>query len=225
MRKVRLEVIECEHTGELGFRPKIFSGWESYVAGVQLSHDLIDHSTKEWGEIWQEFKAFGANLFVTEFGNYDENLGFFSKGENQTQKKGYSMGTELESIILDGDFFSSLKVAPKVSLDSEEKSNFEEFWKGYCNAINSRDEDDEDDAKEYFDENGDNILAWIKYGFKCAKNRLGEYNSYEAFCTKKRIDSALTNYWKETSPSEGHEVTINIDVERCSVELTNSTWY
>lgn len=223
MRNVRLEVVEHEDTGSKGFRPCIFANWPGYIPMIALGHDLIDHTTKENGEVWQELRAFGANLFVSDFGNL-ERL-YTSAGQTNTNYKGQLMGGELESILSDAyanDTVDALKMAPKVSFDSEIEEQFAELWTGYKAAFKSSFADET--AIDYFNSYSEEILSWFRYGFKLAAKRFNN-DSYQAFTLKERINKTLQQSWKLDDYMIGEKLTLQIDFDNLEVNVKRNYIY
>jgi hypothetical protein len=211
MRHVKLDVIKCEHTGELGFRPKMFSGWSSYIAGTSLGHDLIDHGTKEWGEVWQEFRALGAYLFVSQFGEYKES-NFLNNSI------GKSIFYDFTSTL--SDLYSSPKLhsAPKVKLEGWEEDSFAELWEDFSECFVEGQDNDECGENAYFFENKDAILSWFRYGYKKAKDRYNG-NSWNAWSMRNEISDFLRDKWEKNEFFEGDVATLSYSVKTGEINL------
>lgn len=215
MRHIKFTVEGHEEFGT-GIVPKIFKNWKSYTpsGAYGLAHDLLDHSTKETGEVWQEFKALGANVFHSNFGLRNKTP-YFS---GTPLSKGDSLGREVEQIYSDAnnwDVEINYPQTPKYKLTKGEEAKFAEFEKGFKHGIQMQWEEifeDLEDCPHLKDLQ--NILEWIKYGFYRAKRRFKNESAMSDFL-KENIKKEVHRKWDALMDYEdsGVEFTISLDYE------------
>jgi hypothetical protein len=171
MRHVRFTVHSDEEMGGVGIIPLIYRNWESFTPSTMPGHDLIDHTTKEEGKIWQELRALGANLYIENW--QKKRYRFFSTKDSLITWVGKDMGGEsLQNILEDSDY-EDIPMAPQVKLTKEEEGNFQEFWHGFrWGTINAEQNDYlYGGTFEWYKKHKKEILSWFRYGYANAKRR------------------------------------------------------
>jgi hypothetical protein len=231
MRHVKFITAENVNTGEIGALPFIFKKWANKETGEgayepyqSLGHDLIDHTTKETGEIWQEFRALGAYAFNTEFGAFANISEFWGRGKSTAWKLGAQAAGNIESTIGDSSdaLHCKMPMARKVHLTKKEKGNFQEFYTALCREFYAN-EYLEGEVKEYFHENKREILSWFKLGYVNAKRRYSG-DAYSAFTTKQAIETVLNKH-NNIFNQAGDVYSLGIDVSNGYVELRDHRGY
>jgi hypothetical protein len=237
MKNIRFQVLtdDSGRTGEVGIMPCIFmnKGWNSYLPTTSPGHDLIDHSTcgDEKGEVYQELRALGANLFVHDFGSDMQTM--YTESQHFTIRKGEVFAYEMDSILSDSVEFegsSNLPDAPHAKLSKGEKDSFKMFWHGFCTAFEKAKAESEGDddwygdiqsyTYEFFIENKDKILGWFKHGYALAKRRFkGEF--YYASDMKERINRTVRSVMRtlEEYADTGEVFTLSYDLENQHAEI------
>jgi len=222
MRHVKLTVCEWEEIGELGFVPNIFSRWNSYnpTQGNALAHDLMEHSTKETGEIYQELKALGAYLYVRDF---TRNIPDFWSREGgllgKLNRVGENISSDLVNIYRDIDEYagdSSIpEIAPRRFSKGIEDLLRPIFIKFRNTAVNIwRGENDVEEGDEFDDcpyaDKLDLIEAWIREGYYLARKRYkGEY-VYHVF---EAITRESNKFFQNNEVFEGEVVTLSYNLD------------
>lgn len=227
-RNIRFTVQHDEDFG-IGIVPLIFSQWGSYRPTTNIGHDLIDHSIKEVGEVWQEFRALGANMFVHQFGRELKSFGNYDN-RHYAVYRGEIFAKDFNQIFRDADEFEvnfGLPKVPKFHLTRKEKSLFNLFFYGIEREF-ARDKDLDGTANEYtaIDEVWKNqageIKGWMMYGFYLAKKR---YNGEYAWAAdmKEILNRTLRDKMKslEEYVDSGEVFTLSYSIEDYNAEISH----
>jgi hypothetical protein len=216
------------HFGGFGIVPNIFRNWESYRPTLAPGHDLIDHTTKERGEVYQELRALGAYLFSSQFG---KNHTIWNKTQTITRviEIGKNLADDLETTLIDADTYGfdiTLPETPKFHLSKDEKLHFKLIVQGIENVVESNSDYDDDYSlsSTFWKENSFAVIEWLKYGFANAKRRYkGEfYYSWDMRMKLNKYVQEKTSYL-ENFCDTNEELTLGYDVE--SGEISISTRY
>lgn len=213
MRHVKFTVETKE--GAEGIIPNIFKNWASYfpTTGYAIGHDLIDHTTKETGEVWQEFRALGAHLFVCDFGKFDK--GENSRYKSHIKRKAYDLSSDFTFTIDQGFEYLGkidLPTPRKVKLTKGEEMKFKFFFHHLSFELQRMGEYSES-AVNFWNENKDVLIGWMRVGFANAKRRYnGDANM--AFYMKDVLKQLVERKMRELSnyADTGEEFTLSFDV-------------
>lgn len=221
MRYVKF-TIETSDYG-IGIIPNIFKnkGWDSYIPTTAPAHDLLDHSTDESGEIWQELRAIGAYIFRQDFGTYRN---YTPSKYTKVFYSGYEFGGESLQNILNDSEFASIPEPRKVKLSKENEKKFAEVWRGFrwgtIKAMRNGYLDSQ--TFEWYKENKSKILGWVKLGFYNANKRYkGEFGCLEY--TGKKINEVIQKCVAENAhlADSGVEFSLGFDFYNCRVHIRN----
>ena len=180
MKSVKLEGRKCNVTGEIGLVPKSLMGWyngsESYVAGVEVGHDVLTHFQKgQSGTIEQELVALGVEMWMSE--NYR------SSGRSSDD-----LGADLHNTFRDG-WYHRIEDAPRYKKG---------YWEDEISVIESalfytKDQmryDPYDEESYYIENNKNNIIGWIIAGIKAAKKRYNKHDPWDVMFMRGKINEA-----------------------------------
>lgn len=206
MRFVQCEVKEGEFG--VGLVPNIYKNWESYIPSFELGHDLIEHGTKESGEVYQEFQALGAWLFTSNFGRNRESRIF--PMENLMLS---SIETTIDDAI--GNIIE-IPDTPKFYITKKESDKIALLIHGVVSEmqkqIDREGEEDENESSRFFLANRDALVKHIAYGFVKAKKRYaGEH--YGAWQTREKLDSLFNRQERQAIAQhieDGGSLTVTI---------------
>ncbi len=219
MRHVKLTVREWEETGELGFVPNIFRGWDSYRPSRGLSHDLLEHTTKETGEVWQEYRALGGWMYVRDF-TRNTPMGMTYTLLEALKRTGELISSDLFQINSDANEFGVEEdipyIAPrKFSEGIEDKLKvvfraFRDTAKEMWDIESGNEEGDEFYVECPYIDKLDLIENWIREGYFQARRRFkGEY-VYHVF---EAINREGENFFKNNEVFEGEQVTLSYNLD------------
>lgn len=222
MRHVKFTMVSNREMGGEGIVPNIFKNWSNYMptGDFGIGHDLIEHSTKENGFVWQELVAFGAILYVRNWGIYIRNNGIF-KGDAITEQA-KALAWEMPNVFRDSETEIEFPEMPKYKLTREEKQKLRYFMHTFRTEANKA--FDSEEETELDAETFDKIENVIGYGFAKAKKRYSQHDVYNVFHMKELIQNEVKRRWNTLCEytDSGVEFTLSYDIANGHCEIRHN---
>lgn len=217
-----------EGAGTFGLVPLTLMAWfegfdtGGFLPGLQLGHDILEHSPKDDGSMEREFKALGAGVWISSF--YVRYGNFMRSSESV-------FAGNIEGTIRDG-FYNGLPTIPasKPYPNFEDKDDLWEFFNAEFDGIKdslprdlSLDYEYEGEGIgeetqaliDWIDSNKQAIFDWVAYGYWYASaKRYKNHDSYAVWLPREAINKLKLDHIEE-----GYEYTISYDLQNAHAEV------
>jgi hypothetical protein len=198
-KTVHATVVRCNVTGESGLVLHSHKGWydaeySAYVAGFSLGHEIIAHRPKETGRVWEEFRALGAEAWLSDC--------YCSHNRSNTMTNAQILADDFENSLTDfsNQCCTDSRQIPSIKCKKFEERElatnfFNDAWEILWEAAQSEDSNIYE-LKDWIESNKDMLLNWFLEGYRYAQNvRYKGFDSYDVFLMRKAInDLKFTEY-------------------------------
>lgn len=195
--------------GSFGMRPAEHPGF-SYLEGMGVAHDILEHFPQDYDSVASEFKALGASLYVRGDAYYAHRGSRYTAEENVASEFGNLWRYMTAGQYLAGKLFSppSVRGSPPYDEALLRKSALDELL-----DIAAMEDVPQADMVRFVDA----ALKWIHVGYKQAKRRYKRYTRNMLLNSFIRIEDEVNKAVKRLEFEQ--PVKILYDIRRSQVEI------